>query len=55
MVIELSLFCLEIDVGARGMWEDEKGMDEEGLEVDCLKMVEIGLEIDRKREAILGG
>lgn len=52
--LKLSIFCLKIDGEERGMWEDEKGMEEEGLETDDLKRVETGLEIERKREAILG-
>lgn len=53
-LLKMSIFCLKIDGGERGMGKDEKGMEEEGLEMDCLKRVETGLEIERKREAILG-
>lgn len=53
-LFKMSIFCLKIDGEEREMGKDEKGMEEEGLEMDCLKRVETGLEIERNREAILG-
>lgn len=53
-VLEMSIFYLKIDGDDRGMWEDEMGIEEEGLKTVDLKRVRAGLEIERQRVAILG-
>lgn len=52
--LKMSIFYLKIDGDDRGMWQDEMGIEEEGLKTEDLKRVRAGLEIERQREAILG-